>query len=86
PTGLVVVPVQSWTAAQSGKVLVLRVDGSKLRKVGLLANPITPGVLEDGLGIQRSLFATGSLWTVSSSGIQVSNPTTLARQAWIPFS
>ncbi|HEX4727991.1 MAG TPA: beta-propeller domain-containing protein [Jatrophihabitans sp.] len=86
PTGLVVVPVQSWTAAQSGKVLVLRVDGSKLRKVGLLANPITPGVLDDGSGIQRSLFATASLWTVSSSGIQVSNPTTLARQAWIPFS
>jgi uncharacterized secreted protein with C-terminal beta-propeller domain len=86
PTGLVVVPVQSWTPAQSGKVLVLRVSGASLSTVGLLANPSTPGVVDDGLGIQRSMLVDGALWTVSSSGVQVSNPADLARQAWIPFS
>src|SRR6185312_214388 len=86
PTGLVVVPVQAWTAAQSGKVLVLRLDGTRLHQVGLLANPVTPGAVDDGQGIQRSLLVQGMLWTMSGSGIQVSSPTTLARQAWIPFS
>jgi uncharacterized secreted protein with C-terminal beta-propeller domain len=86
PTGLVVVPVQAWTPAQSGKVLVLRVDGSRLRRIGLLANPVTPGTVDDGQGIQRSLLVRDMLWTVSSSGIQVSSPTTLARIGWIPFS
>ncbi|HJQ00957.1 MAG TPA: beta-propeller domain-containing protein [Jatrophihabitans sp.] len=86
PTGLVVVPVQSWEPAQSGKVLVLRVSGSTLSTVGLLANPLTPGVADDGLGIQRSMLIDGALWTVSSSGVQVSNPNSLTRQAWIPFS
>ncbi|HET6210770.1 MAG TPA: beta-propeller domain-containing protein [Jatrophihabitans sp.] len=86
PTGLVVVPVQSWTAAQSGKVLVLRVAGGRLRALGLLANPVTPGAVDDGQGIQRSLLVRGMLWTVSSSGVQVSNPSSLARAAWIPFS
>jgi len=86
PTGLVVVPVQSWTPAQSGKVLVLRVRGASLSTIGLLANPLTPGMADDGLGIQRSMLVDGALWTVSSSGVQVSNPADLARQAWIPFS
>jgi uncharacterized secreted protein with C-terminal beta-propeller domain len=85
PTGLVVVPVQSWASAQSGKVLVLRVSGSRLNALGLLANPLTPGTADDGLGIQRSLVVNGVLWTVSGSGVQLSNPSTLARQAWIPF-
>jgi len=86
PTGLMVVPVQSWASAESGKVLVLRVSGSTLSTVGLLANPLTPGVPDDGLGIQRSMLVDGALWTVSSSGVQLTNPANLARQAWIPFS
>ena len=85
PTGLVVVPVQSWAPTQSGKVLVLKVAGSSLRKVGLLANPRSSSAVDDGLGIQRSLIVDGVLWTVSGSGVQVSNPVTLARQDWIPF-
>ena len=85
PTGLVVVPVQSWTSTQAGKVLVLRVNGATLSTVGLLANPFTPGVVDDGLGIQRSMLIDGALWTVSVSGVQVSNPSSLGRLAWIPF-
>lgn len=86
PTGLVVAPVQSWSATESGKVLVLRVDGSRLRTVGLLANPVAPGAVDDGQGIQRSMLVQGMLWTMSSSGVLVSSPTSLARAGWIPFN
>jgi len=86
PTGLVVIPVQSWTPTQSGKVLVLKVSGATLSAVGLLANPLATGSTDDGLGIQRSLIVDGALWTVSGSGVQVSDPSTLTRQAWIPFA
>jgi uncharacterized secreted protein with C-terminal beta-propeller domain len=85
PTGLIVTPIDSWARGQSGRVLVLTVSGDSLKPVGALANPRTSGSTEDGLGIQRSLFADGSLWTLSGSGIQVSDPATLDRQAWIPF-
>ncbi|SDJ02774.1 Beta propeller domain-containing protein [Frankineae bacterium MT45] len=86
PTGLIVVPVQTWASGQSGKVLVVRAAGSALTTVGLLANPLTPGVPDDQLGIQRSLIANGDLWTVSGGGVQITNPATLARTAWIPFN
>ena len=86
PTGLVVVPVQSWDPSESGKVLVARVSGDQLVGVGLLANPRATAAPDDGLGIQRSMIVGGALWTLSSSGVQVSDPGTLARAAWIPFS
>jgi uncharacterized secreted protein with C-terminal beta-propeller domain len=85
PTGLIVTPVQSWRPGQSGKVLVLKVSGTKLNTVGLLANPLAAHSIDDGLGIQRSLIVNATLWTVSGSGVQVSDPATLSRQAWIPF-
>jgi uncharacterized secreted protein with C-terminal beta-propeller domain len=86
PTGLVVVPVHSWnTNTQSGKVLVLQVDGPRLRRIGTLTNPITPGAQDGGRGIQRSLLVDGKVWTMSSSGIQVSSPASLAPIRWIPF-
>jgi uncharacterized secreted protein with C-terminal beta-propeller domain len=84
-TGLVVVPVQSWAAGQSGKVLVLQVSGATLRTIGELANPRAATSTDDGLGIQRSLLVDGALWTVSGGGVQVSDPATLHREAWIPF-
>lgn len=85
PTGLVVVPVQTWTPTQAGKVLVLKVAGATLSRIGVLANPLATGALDDGLGIQRSLIVDGALWTVSGSGVQVSDPSTLTRQSWISF-
>jgi hypothetical protein len=85
PTGLMVVPIQSWQPSQSGKVLVLHVSGKTLSTVGLLANPSSTTLPDDGLGIQRSLLVHGNLWTVSGTGVQVSNLSTLARQTWVPF-
>jgi uncharacterized secreted protein with C-terminal beta-propeller domain len=85
PTGLIVVPIQSWASDQSGKVLVLKASGTSLTSVGELANPLSGGASDDGQGIQRSLIVDGELWTVSGSGVQVSDPASLSRQAWIPF-
>ena len=83
PTGLVAVPLQSWNAGQSGGALVLRVAGSALSRRGTITNPSSS--LDDGLGIQRSLIVDGALWTLSASGVAVSDPDTLARTSWIAF-
>jgi uncharacterized secreted protein with C-terminal beta-propeller domain len=83
PSGLVAFPIQSWQASQAGKLLVLRVHGAQLSTVGVLANPATSSA--DGT-IQRALIVDGTLWTLSSSGVQVSGQESLDRQAWIPFS
>jgi uncharacterized secreted protein with C-terminal beta-propeller domain len=86
-SGTAVVPIDSWNSAQSGAVLVVHVDPDGLRTVGLIRNPRVVTV-DDGYdaGIERSLYIGGSIWTMSSSGLQVSDATSLQRQAWIPFS
>jgi uncharacterized secreted protein with C-terminal beta-propeller domain len=86
PTGLVAVPIQSWQQSQSGKVLVLRVSGANLTTVGIVANPASTSVPDDGMGIQRGLIVHGNLWTVSGGGVRVSDASTLAQQSWIGFS
>lgn len=85
PTGLVVVPAQSWSGSESGRVLVVRLDGDHLTKLGLLANPRPASLPDDGQGIQRSLIVNGDLWTVSGGGVQVSAQSNLERIAWIAF-
>jgi uncharacterized secreted protein with C-terminal beta-propeller domain len=86
PTGLIVAPVQSWGTSASGRVIVLRVSGDTLSKVGLLSNPKPTDVTDDGLGIQRSMIVNGDLWTVSGGGVQISDQSNLHRIAWIPYS
>lgn len=86
PTGLVAVPVQSWTSAESGAALVLRVTGKTLTTVGLVRNPLGTAVPDDGQGIVRSMLVDGRLWTLSGSGLQVVDPVSLHRDAWIAFS
>jgi len=85
PTGLVAVPVQSWTGTESGKVLVVKVAGSTLTKVGEIANP-KGTAHDDGLGIRRTLVVHGTLWTISGSGVRISNADTLTQQQWVAFS
>jgi uncharacterized secreted protein with C-terminal beta-propeller domain len=86
PTGLVVVPVESWSSDESGAALVLRVDGTTLSTVGLVHNPLGTSAPDDGAGITRSMLVDGRLWTLSSSGLQVLDPASLQRDAWIAFS
>jgi uncharacterized secreted protein with C-terminal beta-propeller domain len=81
PTGLVAVPVGSWNSADNGKVLVARIQGSSLVQVGLVANA---GDAPSNV-IERSMIVDGDLWTLSPSGILVSNQATLAHDAWIGF-
>jgi hypothetical protein len=85
-TGVLVVPVQSWQSGESGKALVLRVDGTALKTVGTITNPSVGGSYDTGLGIQRSLVIGDGIWTLSDAGLQVSDMATLASQSWIPFS
>jgi hypothetical protein len=65
---------------------VLRVTGSTLTTVGLVRNPLGTAVPDDGQGIVRSMLVDGRLWTLSGSGLQVVDPASLHRDAWIAFS
>lgn len=82
PTGVLAVPLQSWNSQNPG-VLVVRVHDSSLTRRGVVTNPVTAD--DDGLGVQRSLIVDGALWTLSASGVAVSDPGTLARASWIAF-
>jgi hypothetical protein len=83
---LLVVPIQSWQSSESGKALVLTVDGTTLNAVGTITNPSVGGSSDPGLGIQRSLVIGDDIWTLSDAGLKVSDMATLASQSWIPFS
>jgi uncharacterized secreted protein with C-terminal beta-propeller domain len=85
PTGLVVVPMHAWMQDESGRVLVLRVSGLHLDKIGTIANPRSAGSTGDRRGIQRAMIVDDRLWTISGSGIRVSDQSTLASEGFIPF-
>jgi uncharacterized secreted protein with C-terminal beta-propeller domain len=83
-TGLVVTRLDSWSPNESGKVVVLHVAGTTLTEIGTIANP-TDGRPSDALGIQRSLLVDGKLWTLSGSGVKVTDPQNLKQLDWVPF-
>jgi uncharacterized secreted protein with C-terminal beta-propeller domain len=86
PTGLIVVPLRSWDGAtQSGRVLAVRLDGQHLTKVGIVSNPRSTSAPDDGQGIQRSLIVDGQLWTVSGTGVQISDQSNLHPVEWLAF-
>jgi uncharacterized secreted protein with C-terminal beta-propeller domain len=86
-TKTAVVPIHSWDSTQSGAVLVLHVGTDSLRTIGLIRNPaVNSSELGYNTGIERTMMIGESIWTMSSSGLAVSNASTLTRQAWIPFS
>jgi Beta propeller domain len=72
-TGLTVVPLGGPDGA-----LVLSATASGVRRLG--------GVRSPGDGpLQRALIVGGTLWTLSASGLQADDATTLTRTAWLPF-
>jgi uncharacterized secreted protein with C-terminal beta-propeller domain len=83
PTGLIVVPLDSWSN-NAGRVLVLRLDGTNLTKLGTIANPKSGPA--SYLGIRRSVLVNGMLWTLSNGGVKITQPDDLTQQAWVPFS
>jgi uncharacterized secreted protein with C-terminal beta-propeller domain len=83
-TGLLVVPLSSVyyssdvTGIQSTGVLVLRISGSSIQRLGFLNQPVNDA-------IQRSLVIGQTLWTVSNSGLMGSDISTLEPTAWVPL-
>jgi uncharacterized secreted protein with C-terminal beta-propeller domain len=85
-TGVVVVPIQSWSGSVGGKVLVLKVSETGLATLGLISHPAGQRTAPDYQGgIQRSMVIGDSIWTLSTAGVKVSAMSTLADLAWIPF-
>jgi uncharacterized secreted protein with C-terminal beta-propeller domain len=82
---IAVVPIDSWNYRQSGAAVVVKVGTDKLSVLGTIRNP---GGTGDGYatGIERTLVIGDQLWTMSSSGLRVSDLHSLDREAWVPFS
>ncbi|MGQ0838857.1 beta-propeller domain-containing protein [Actinokineospora sp.] len=84
--GLIVVPLDRYKSdgTSNGGALVLRLSGDALTEAGVLAHPDVRNTMVDNR-IRRSLVAGGALWTVSASGLLVSDMDSLAQLAWVPF-
>ncbi|MDT4951687.1 MAG: hypothetical protein QOJ37_4282, partial [Pseudonocardiales bacterium] len=82
-TGTAVVPIQSWNQGPQGTVLVLHVGTDNLRTIGTIRNP---GSGDFAGNIERTFVVNGSIWTMSQTGLLVSDLTTLHRQAWVNFA
>ena len=85
-TRTAVIPIDSWEGTESGAALVVHVGPDALRTVGTVRNPAVASVDNYQTGIERTLVIGDDLWTMSSSGLQVSGLESLSRRAWIPFS
>lgn len=83
--GIAVIPIDSWTRRESGAALALRITSDRLAVLGTIRNP-GGSANGYGTGIERTLVIGDELWTMSSSGLRVSDLHTLTRQAWVPFS
>jgi uncharacterized secreted protein with C-terminal beta-propeller domain len=84
PTGLIVVPMPTWQETAT-RALVVRLQRESLSTIGVISNPAGASAQTANGGIQRALIADGSLWTLSDSGLQYRNPTTLTVQGWVAF-
>ncbi|MFB9833966.1 beta-propeller domain-containing protein [Actinoallomurus acaciae] len=74
-TGLTVVPMGGPDGA-----LVLSAGSSGVRRLGSVRPPESAGPVE------RALLTGGTLWTLSASGLQANDATSLAKTAWLPFA
>ncbi len=91
-SGLLVVPViapyeQPGPAGPRpavGGALVLRLDGQRLDRLGVLSHPLDAGP-GDGQ-VRRSLVAGDTLWTVSRAGAMATSVDDLSDREWVPFA
>jgi uncharacterized secreted protein with C-terminal beta-propeller domain len=77
-TGLLVVPVMNGYGGTAPGALPLRVTGNGLTKVGTVRPPANDGV-------RRSLVVGNVLWTLSDTGLQASDLSTMDHLSWLPF-
>lgn len=85
-TRTAVIPIDSWEPTQSGAALVVRVNGDNLVVAGTIRNPAVATTDSYDTGIERTLVIGGDVWTMSSSGMLVSDLDSLDRRGWVPFS
>ncbi|MEU8278855.1 beta-propeller domain-containing protein [Microbispora bryophytorum] len=89
-TGLAVLPLRNRAGGMAGSAaLTLRVGDREITELGVVTHPRSParsGFAPADQGIRRSLVIGADLWTVSGSGLKVSDAATLADRAWIPFT
>jgi uncharacterized secreted protein with C-terminal beta-propeller domain len=82
---LAVIPINAWDARESGAALVVHVGSDDLSVVGTIRNPAVSSIDSYDTGIERTLVIGDQLWTMSSSGLRVSDLGSLDRIAWVPF-
>jgi uncharacterized secreted protein with C-terminal beta-propeller domain len=82
---LAVVPIDSWNPNQSGAAVVLHVGTDNISVIGTIRNPAVTTADSYDTGIERTLVIGDDIWTMSSSGLKVSDLHSLDRQAWIGF-
>jgi hypothetical protein len=91
-SGLTVLPVQRFVATDpaaglAGQALVLSVRGGQVQRLGTVRQPRhEENRPPQDATIRRSLTIGTTLWTMSDAGLQANDPTTLTRQAWVPFA
>jgi hypothetical protein len=76
-SGLTVLPLGG--VGENG-ALALSVTPSGVHRLGHVAQPKSAGA------IQRALVIGGTLWTLTPTGLQASDLTSLAQTAWLPFA
>jgi uncharacterized secreted protein with C-terminal beta-propeller domain len=81
-TGDAVLPVNSWTnGGYTQSALVLTISASGITVAGTITQPGAAGQV----GITRAMVIGDELWTLSDSGLMVSDLGSLTTKAWIGF-
>jgi uncharacterized secreted protein with C-terminal beta-propeller domain len=70
--------------APTGGALVLRLTEGSVTEIGRITHPVDAKY--GGGAIRRALVIGDDLWTVSQSGVLVSDLERAAQRAWVPFS
>jgi hypothetical protein len=88
PTGLLVVPLYSYTQDKGPvqQVVALNVKEGSITKLGAVSHPAADRNIALPSQIVRSVVVGDTLWTISSAGLKASNLSTLADQAWLPYT
>ena len=85
-SGLAVLPVNDWSGGQqSPGALVLHISDSGIVVKGTITHP-TSAADPYRAGVTRALVIGDDLWTLSGSGLMVSDAASLDRQAWVSLT
>ncbi|MFL6145310.1 MAG: beta-propeller domain-containing protein [Labedaea sp.] len=87
--GLLVLPINQQSQGEATQpasgALVLRLSGDSFTEVGMVSHP-AGGTGYPDRSVRRALVIGDELWTVSGSGVLVSDLAKLGQRAWLPFT